>query len=337
MDHSKNLPFVTVVMPIRNEADFIGRSLGAVLAQDYPRDRLEVLVVDGMSSDDTRQVVAEVAAADGRVRLLDNPARVVPTAMNIGIAAAHGEVIVRVDGHTAIAPDYVARCVHHLQQTGADNVGGPMQPAGLTPMGEAIAAATSSPFGIPTRFHHSNRPGYVDTVYMGAWPRAALARVGGFDEALIRNQDYELNYRIRRSGGRIYFAPDIRSTYYGRQTLPTLARQYFQYGVWKARVIARHPASIRPRHLVAPAFVAALAGGAALGPLSRWGGRLFAFAAGSYALANLAASTWLAVRRGWRLLPRLPLAFATLHLTWGAGFWWGVVQLARGVARERRE
>lgn len=322
-------PLVSVIMPLRNEADMIRRSLGAVLAQDYPGEQLEVLVVDGMSDDDTRAIVGEMAAADGRVRLLDNPARIVPTAMNIGIAAARGEVIVRVDGHTLIAPDYVARCVHHLRETGADNVGGAMQPAGLTPVGRAIAAATRSPFGIPTRFHHSARPGFVDTVYMGAWPRATLVRVGGFDESLVRNQDYELNYRIRRSGGRIYFAPDIRSTYYGRQTLTALARQYFQYGAWKARVIAQHPLSTRPRHLVAPAFVAAVAVGAALAPVSRWARALLALAAGSYALANGAVSLRLAARRGRDLLPWLPVAFATVHVSWGAGFWWGVAQLAR--------
>ncbi|MCZ7547063.1 MAG: glycosyltransferase family 2 protein [Anaerolineae bacterium] len=325
-------PPVSVVMPVRNEGDFIRRSLGAVLAQDYARDCLEVLVVDGMSDDETRAIVTEIAASDARVRMLDNPARIVPTAMNIGIAAARGEIIVRVDGHTLPEPDYVTRCVYHLQQTGADNVGGPMQPAGLTPMGEAIAAATSAPFGIPTRFHHSRTPGYVDTVYMGAWPRAVFERVGGFDETLIRNQDYELNYRIRQHGGRIYYAPDIRATYYGRQTLRALARQYFQYGVWKVHVIVRHPASTRPRHLVAPAFVMALAAGAALTPFTRRGWWLLAAVAGSYALANLVASTQLAMQRGWRLLLRVPAVFATIHVAWGAGFWRGVLQQARGLA-----
>lgn len=321
MTDGQALPAVTVVMPVYNEAAFIERSLGAVLAQDYPADRLEVLVVDGGSTDGTVALAQAAAAADPRVRLLENPGRIQARALNIALDHAQGAIIVRVDGHTVIAPDYVSRCVDHLRATGADNVGGPLRFVGTTPLGRAIAAAYRSPFSVPSRFTISERAEYVDTVYLGAWPREVFARVGRFDETLAVNEDYELNYRIRRAGGRIYLAPDIRSEYYGRQTLGALWRQFFRYGAWKCRVLAKHPRSARLRHLVAPLFVAALAGGGVLGVLSGSIRRLWALVIGLYALANGLASLRQAARDGWALLPRLPLVFACIHLAWGSGFW----------------
>ncbi len=319
-------PFVSVIMPVLNEADFIERSIYAVLEQDYPPDRFEVLVVDGGSDDGTRELVERIAASDPRVQLLDNPKRIVPVAMNIGIRRARGEIIVRVDGHTIIAPDYIRICVRDLRETGAVNVGGPMRPKGITPMGMAIAAAARSPFGVPARFHYSAKAGYVDTVYMGAWPKEALERVGGFDESLVRNQDYELNFRLRKAGGRIYYDPRIRSEYYGRQSLGALWRQYFQYGVWKAAVLAKHPDSVRPRHLAAPALVAGLVFGAIGAPFCIWGRALLAIVGVSYVLALLIASVLTASCTGWDVLVRLPLAFATMHIAWGCGFWTGVIR-----------
>jgi succinoglycan biosynthesis protein ExoA len=176
---AENYPFVTVIMPVYNEEAFIARSLGAVLAQDYPPERFEILVVDGMSQDATRRVVQSLPNAQ-RVRIIDNPQRLQAAAMNIALPYAKGEVIVRVDGHTIIAPDYLRACVRALQNTGAWNVGGGMHPVGETPMGKAIAAASRSAFAVPTAFHVSQQPAYTDTVYMGAWWRWALERVGGF-------------------------------------------------------------------------------------------------------------------------------------------------------------
>lgn len=315
------LPLVSVIMPVYNEAAFIERSLGAVLAQDYPRDCLEVLVVDGGSADATRDLVRAAAAADPRVRLLDNPRRVQAAALNVGLAAARGAVIVRVDGHALIAPDYVRRCVELLAQTGAHNVGGPQRFAATTPWGHAIAAAYRSPFSVPSRFTVSRRAEAVDTVYLGAWPRDVLVRLGGFDESLAVNEDYELNVRIRRAGGTVYLSPTIRSDYYGRQTLGALWRQFFRYGAWKFRMLRKYPGSARPRHLVAPLFVAVAVVGAALAPLHRALAGLWAAALGSYALALGGASLWSAYRDGWAHLPRLPFVFACIHIAWGSGFW----------------
>ncbi|MGD8627304.1 MAG: glycosyltransferase family 2 protein, partial [Anaerolineae bacterium] len=255
-------PFVSLIMPIRNEAGFIRRSLGAVLAQDYPTHRLEILVVDGLSDDGTRQTVQEMLSGRPNGRLLDNPGRIVPTAMNLGLAKARGEVIVRVDGHTIIAPDYVTRCVESLARTGADCVGGPMRAVGDTPLGQAVALATSHPFGVGgSRFHYATEPQEVHTVYLGCWPCQVLQEVGGFDPEMVRNQDDELSYRLRASGGRIWLDPQIHSTYHTRANLQKLGRQYFQYGLWKVRVFQKVPGSAQPSHWAPPLFALAVLAG----------------------------------------------------------------------------
>jgi glycosyltransferase involved in cell wall biosynthesis len=321
-----SLTHVTVVLPVYNEEAFIRRALAAVQAQDYPPDRIEILVVDGRSTDSTARIVDEIAATDRRVRRLDNPGRLQAPGMNIGLTAAQGTIIVRVDGHTLIAPDYIRRCVEALQATGADNVGGPQRFVGTTPMGQAIAAAYRSPFSVPSRFTVSQRAEYVDTVYLGAWPREVFDRVGLFDAALAVNEDYELNYRIRLAGGRIYLSPDIRSEYYGRQTLGALGRQFFRYGDWKFKVLVKHPASTRVRHLIAPAFVAALVGGGLLAPLHRRIARGWALIVLLYGAASILASIRQAARDGWPLLIRLPAVFACMHIAWGSGFWAGALR-----------
>jgi glycosyltransferase involved in cell wall biosynthesis len=324
-------PFVTVIMPVRNEADFIARSLGAVLAQDYPAGRLEVLIADGMSSDATRTIIAAIAATYPciSVRVLDNPAQIVASGLNRALAAARGVVIVRVDGHTIIAPDYVRRCVAALAARPAAAVGGRMTAVGQTPFGRAVALATSTPFGVGgARFHYAAREEWVDTVYMGAWPRAVFARLGGFDEEMVRNQDDEFSYRLRKAGGRILLSPRIQSRYYNRSTLRALARQYFQYGYWKVRVLQKHPRQMRPRQFAPPLLAAGLGGGALLARRGPGARRLWGAGAGCYALATLLASIWTARRAGWAHLPRLPLVFATLHLSYGLGFLVGLARFA---------
>ncbi len=323
-------PFVSVIMPVRNEEAFIARSLGAVLTQDYPPDRIEVIVADGESSDHTRAVIASLPGAE-RVHIVKNPQRRQAFGLNAALQRARGDIIVRVDGHTIIAPDYVRQCVRALSVSGAVNVGGCMRPTGLTPAGVAIAAAGASRFAVPTAFHVSDTPQYTDTVYLGAWPRAELIAVGGFDERMRVNEDYELNVRLRQRGGRIYLSPAIRSTYFGRQTLGALARQYFAYGRDRTNTLKLHPESLKPRQLVAPSFVAALLIGAALAPFSTQARNAWMALLGAYCLASLTASTRVArqERRAGResrsLLPRLPVVFAVMHLSWGLGFWSGML------------
>jgi succinoglycan biosynthesis protein ExoA len=319
---SLDWPFVSVVIPVRNEAGSIGRCLDSVLGQDYPADQFEVLVVDGRSDDETPGIIGEYAARDRRVRMLDNPAQTRAPALNLGVTQARGEVIVRVDGHCWLAPDYLRQSVLTLRASGADTVGGPMRPLGETRVGQTVGLAMTSRFGVgDARFHYSRRPEFVDTVYLGAYRRQTLARAGPFDPAVEPNEDYEVNWRIRASGGRVFLSPDIRSWYTPRDSLPALARQYFRYGSGRFATLRKHPRSLRPRQLAAPALVATLAGSALAGLLDRRGAMLFWLAVGGYLAANLAASTWLAAQHGWRHLRLLPLVFATQHLAWGAGFW----------------
>ncbi len=336
MRYDADFPLVTVVMPVRNEAAFIRRSLGAVLAQDYPPDRLEVLVVDGDSTDATVAIVQAVAATGGCVQVLRNPARIQARALNIALDAARGDVIVRVDGHTVIAPDYVSQCVYYLRVTGADNVGGLQRGAGLTPWGRAVAAAYRSPFGVPSRFRVGSRAGTVDTVYMGAWSRDVFERVGRFNESMAVHEDYEFNYRIRRAGGRVYLSPDIHSTYYGRQTPGELWQQFFRYGEYKTTMLHRYPASVRWRHLAAPGLVMALAAGALLAPFQRRIARGWRLLVIGYGVVNAAASLRAAAREGWDLLVRLPVVFACMHFAWGCGFWLSACRLIGASIRERR-
>jgi glycosyltransferase involved in cell wall biosynthesis len=332
------LPSVTVIMPIRNEEDFVQHSLGAVLAQDYPADRLEVLVVDGRSDDGTRAIVGQMLDGRGNARLLDNPGRIVPTALNIGLAAAQGEAIIRVDGHTIIAPDYVTHCAQVLAETGADCAGGPMRAVGETPFGQAVALATSHPFGVGgARFHYASQPQEVDTVYMGAWSRRVLELVGTFDEEMVRNQDDEFNYRLRAAGGRIWLDPDIRSTYYARSTLRSLWRQYYQYGYWKVRVFQKVPGSAQPRQWVPPLFVLGVVGGFLATLLLPWLRPLYLGGLALYIAANLAVSLHIASRTAWQHMLRLPVAFATLHLAYGLGFWMGILRFGPPWKREPKD
>ncbi|MGH2485376.1 MAG: glycosyltransferase family 2 protein [Ktedonobacterales bacterium] len=324
-------PFVSVIIAVRNEATFIARSLGAILAQDYSAERMEILLADGDSEDDTVRIARSLPGGE-RVRVLANPRRIQSAGLNQLLQEARGEYIVRVDGHTVIAPDYVRQCVAALIATGAEVVGGPMRPVGTTLMGKAIAAAGRSRFAVPTAFHVREGACYTDTVYMGAWPRAVLARVGGYDERLRVNEDYELNYRIRDAGGRVYLSPTIASSYFGRQTLGELARQYLAYGRGKTLTLRKHPASLRPRQTIAPLFVLFLVLGIPLCAalpvaIAPWLALLAV-----YALCNIAFSVAAASRGALSSAGRIALAFLTIHLAWGAGFWLGWLGREKTVA-----
>lgn len=322
-------PLVTVIMPIRNEESFIERSLGAVLTQSYPGDRMQVLVADGMSDDRTREIVARLAEAhpDTEVAVVDNPGRIVPTGFNAALDHTRGDIVVRVDGHTIIEPDYVTECVAALAETGADNVGGRMDAVADAPMGQAIALATSSPFGVGnSAFHYASGQRWVDSVYMGAWPREVFDRVGRFDPEMVRNQDDEFNYRLSASGGRILLTDRIRSRYYNRPSLKKLFSQYRQYGYWKVRVLQKHPGQMSARQFAPPALVAALVGGAVLAPFSRPVRIVWAGVVVLYVAANLAASLVVARKHGMKHLARLPVVFGALHIGYGAGFLAGLVK-----------
>lgn len=320
------LPFVTAIMPVRNEADWLERSLGAVLGQDYPMDRFELLVADGDSDDGSRKMLDEYARKDPRVKIIANPERIVATGLNRAIRAARGSVIARVDAHTVLANDYIRCGVDALERTGADNVGGPMVTSGGGPIGEAVSRAMGSRLGIGASFHFADNEHESDTTYMGMWPRAVFERVGLFDEELVRNQDDELNYRIRAAGGRVIVSPLLRSRYQNRQSWSALLRQFFDYGVWKVRVLQKHPRQMSLRHFIPPGFDLFLVAAIAASPFCPGLGRLAVAALLGYFLVMGAVSIAGAGGVAGRL--RLFAAFTAIHHAWAMGFVFGFLRFA---------
>ncbi len=312
-------PLVTVIMPVRDEGPFIERSVGAVLDQTYPADRVEVLVADGRSTDGTRQRVLALAADHPRLRLVDNPEGIVPTGLNRALAQACGSVVVRVDGHAVVPPDYLDRCVDLLERSGADCAGGVIETIGSGARARAIAAAQRSPFGVGNAAFRTGarQARAVDTLAFGAYRREVFDRIGHFDPELRRNQDDEFNYRLTQSGGTIWMDPSLSTTYYSRASFARAWRQYREYGLFKVRVVQKRGGVPAPRQLVPAAFVGALAASAGLAGLRR-SPRWLASVAVPYAAANLAASARTAATEP-DLLPWLPVAFATFHLAYGVG------------------
>ena len=331
---------VSIIVPCRNEAAHIGAFCASAAAQRLPDGwALDIVVADGQSDDGTREALDALAAGDARFAVIANPARIVSAGLNRALAAARGEVIVRMDVHTTYAPDYVAACIATLQRTGADNAGGPWQadasgsPAGSTQ--RAVAAAFQSRWlAGGARSRQLDFDGAVDTVYLGSWPRATFERFGGFDETLVRNQDDEHNLRIVKGGGRVWQSPAIRSRYRPRATLDGLFRQYLQYGYWKPFVMRKHGQPAALRHLVPGLFVAALAafGLVALAGAPAWP---VAALAGLYAAAALAASVAVAASSSWRLLLRLPAVIAAYHFGYGIGSVLGWADVLSGAERGR--
>ncbi len=321
------MAMISLILPIRNEANFIRKNLDAILAQDTPMDEIEILVADGMSTDGTREVIKEYQQDHPSIHLVDNPGKIVPTGINAALRHAKGDIVIRVDGHTLIAPDYVRKCVETLQRTKADNAGGCMTAVGTTAFGRAVALATSTPFGIGnSQFHYSQNEVETDSVYMGAWPKDVFNRIGLFDEELVRDQDDEFNYRLREHGGKIVLNPEIRSIYSTRSTPKSLWKQYFQYGFYKVRVLQKHPHQMSLRQFIPPTFVFSLIGSLLLAIFTPWGKWLLLPVLGSYLLANVAASFYTASKKGWRHLLVLPAAFAIIHISYGLGFLSGLVK-----------
>ncbi len=320
-------PHVSIIVPCRNEHAHVAAAVASMLSQQGINGEFEVIVADGASSDGTRQLLDQLATSQPRLRVIDNPRRIVSSGLNLAIAAARADVIVRMDMHTTYAGDYVACCLHALASSGAQNVGGPALTQAIGYFQSANALAFRSPFAAGgARFHDPAYEGWVDTVTYGCWRKQTLVDLGLFDEELVRNQDDELNLRLVRSGGRIWQTPAIRSWYLPRARLADLFKQYMQYGYWKVRVIQKHrlPASVR--HLVPGAFTATLIGLAALAPFlaaARWS---LAGLIALYVLANLAASmVTCRGRANWRFLPIMPCTFAAYHFGYGWGFLRGVV------------
>ncbi|MEQ1760391.1 MAG: glycosyltransferase family 2 protein [Vicinamibacterales bacterium] len=324
---------MSVVIPCRNEAAYITGCLDSITKGDYPVDRLEILVVDGLSDDETPDLVRDYARNRPHIRLLSNHKRVTPAALNMGIAEARGAVIVRIDAHARVAPDYVRQCISALRQYRAANVGGVMHtiPSRDTPSSRAIAISISHPFGVGNSVFrtHRSEPCQVDTVFGGCYPRQVFEHVGRYNEQLVRGQDMEFNLRLRRAGGRIMFVPEIVSHYFARTSYTAFARHNWANGIWAVRPFALSDiVPVRPRHLVPLAFVLTLIGMLALSALTPLVRPVTMALVVVYGLACVTASCvagW--QRRDLAAVPLLPIMFATLHLGYGAGSLVGVVQL----------
>jgi succinoglycan biosynthesis protein ExoA len=325
-----NFPFITIIMPIYNEAQFIQRSLEAVVIQNYPLEHFEIIVANGVSNDGTLDIIGDYQKRYLNLSLVVNAQKIVPTGMNAALRLAHGDIIIRVDGHCVIAVDYVQKCVEHIEREKVDGVGGPMVSIGETMMGETIAAAMCSKFGVGDSYFRTERgqTKLVDSVPFPAYTREIIQKAGLYDEELVRNQDDEYNYRIRELGGKILLAADVQSKYYSRGNLKDLWKQYFQYGYWKVRVMQKHPRQMRMRQLVPPAFVDSLLVSGIIALVHPVGVWLLSGIVGLYVLANLGASIYTCAKKGWRHLPLLPVVYAILHISYGTGFLVGLVKFA---------
>lgn len=316
-------PLVTAVIPCRNEARYIGPCLDSLVACDYPKDRLEVLVCDGLSDDGTREIVAGYAERHPFIRLVDNPRRITPCAMNAGIAEAHGEVIMPMGAHAVYSPSYISQLVAALHETGADNVGGVLVtlPANETPLARALALGLSHPFGVGNSYFRIGATARraVDTVPFGCYRRAVFDRIGVFDEDLVRNQDDELNARLLKQGGRIMLIPEVVSHYYARGSLGQVARMFYQYGYYKPLAAWKVGRIMTVRQLIPALFVGALGLTGTLAIIFPPARFALAALALTYATAALASAALALRRHGVRCAAALVLVFPTLHCSYGLG------------------
>ncbi|MET7681992.1 glycosyltransferase family 2 protein [Streptomyces sp. NPDC005423] len=327
------LPAVSVIMPVLDEERHLRGAVQAILAQEYAGE-MEVVIALGPSTDRTDEIAAALVREDPRVHTVPNPTGRTPAALNAAIKASRHPIVVRVDGHGILSPNYIANAVRLLDETGAQNVGGIMHAEGENAWEDAVAAAMTSKIGVGNAaFHTGGAAGPAETVYLGVFRRAALEQQGGYNEEFIRAQDWELNFRIREAGGLIWFSPELRVSYRPRPSVKALAKQYKDYGRWRHVVARYHEGSINLRYLAPPTAVCAMAAGIAVGlALTPWGfvvpgGYLAAIALGS-------------VPAGRGLSPKarlqIPLALATMHLSWGFGFLTSPKSLARRVIASRR-
>ncbi len=331
-------PFVSIVIPCRNEAGYIAGCLDSILASEYPRERFEILVADGRSDDGTRQILSRYVAEHSCITMLDNPQAITPAALNLAIRAASGSVVVRMDAHVLYPPDYVRRLVEALEETGADNVGGVLEtvPAEDTPTARAIALGLSHPFGVGnSHFRTGTRERReVDTVPFGCYRRETFDRVGLFDEELIRNQDDEFNFRLIARGGRVLLLPEVSCRYVARRSFRQVARMYYQYGYFKPLVARKVGRVMTVRQLVPSLLIAALLGSAGLSAWVPGAGAAFASIAAIYGVFVLACSVATA---GTDLRCGLALAavFPILHFSYGFGFIRGIYDhlLARSLPK----
>lgn len=321
-------PLVSIIVPVRNEEDHIGQCLESILNSDYPNENLEIIIVDGISEDQTKKIIAEYSVRYSFIRYIENVDRIVPTALNIGIKSAMGKIVIRMDAHSIYTPDYISKCVKYLRESDADNVGGICItiPKTNSIIAKAIAYVLSSPFGVGNSYFRIgiNKSRYVDTVPFGCYRREIFDKVGLFNEKLVRVQDIEFNARLRKGGGKILLFPDIKSYYYARSTLAALCGQYLRTGMWKIYLTRMLPGTLSVRHFIPVFLLFALIGSSILSLLWNLGTVILVLVCGSYLFASLLFSFRISFKKGAKYFLVLPLVFLSLHFSYGLGMLWGI-------------
>ena len=306
---------VSVILPVLNEEKYLAATLAAITSQDFNGD-FEIILALGPSKDRTNEIAAQLAQKDSRIKLIQNPSGKTASALNAAIATAIHPIIVRVDGHAILPKDYIRIAVKSLQETGAVNVGGIMAAQGETFFEKSVALAMRSSIGVGgARFHTGGEAGPTDTVYLGVFRKSAIDAIGGFDPAFIRAQDWELNFRLRKNGGVVYFQPDLHVTYRPRSSVRALAKQYFEYGRWRREVMRTHPETINLRYLAPPLTLAITS----LGILSGIFLSPFFLIAPIGYLAGVIIGGFL-VGQSFATKFLLPVVLVTMHMSWGLGF-----------------
>ena len=334
----ENLPLVSVIIPCRNEAKFIANCLESILKQSYPKDKMEILVIDGMSGDKTREIIEKLKAKNEKlkIKVLDNPKKFTPFALNIGIKNSKGEIIIRLDAHATYIKDYILKCIKYLKEYNADNVGGvwKIMPRETTLINKSICLASSSVFGAGNAYYrmgYSKGLKWVDTVFGGCYRREVFDKIGLFNENLVRSQDMEFNIRLRKAGGKILLVPDIVSYYYPKPNLKDFFLHNFEDGIWAVYPLKFVKVPLKLRHYIPLIFVLGLLGTGLLGiffPIFFW---LFLFIIGVYFLVSIYSSFKIMIgEKDFRYFFVLPVVFAARHFGYGLGSFWGIVKLMKG-------
>lgn len=321
-----NSPFISVILPIRNEEDKILTTLNSILNQNYESDRIEILVSDGCSYDNTITIINNLANQDNRIKLINNNYKIVSTGFNLALNEAKGDIIIRIDGHCEITHNYIEKCCNLLSETEADIVGGVIETISSGLIGNAISIAQSSMFGVGgVKFRNKDlkEDGFVDTLAFGAHRREIFSDIGAYDEEMVCNQDDEFNHRVLQAGKKIWMDPTIKTKYYARQSFKKLFKQYFNYGLYKVRGIQKRREVASVRHLIPSTFILTLIIAVIVGVILQLPSITFSVGF-LYLIFNLAASIF--STSSIREIPLISLAFWILHLGYGLGFIWGLIR-----------
>ncbi|MEM1574227.1 MAG: glycosyltransferase family 2 protein [Candidatus Methanomethylicaceae archaeon] len=334
MENSEKFNYVSIIIPCYNEERFIDSCLESLIDQDYlkeNKDKVEIIIVDGLSKDRTREIIEDYSKRYPFIKILNNPKRITPTAMNIGIKSSRGDIIIRIDAHSIYKKDYISKCIRYLQEYNADNVGGILitLPGGSSLIAKAIAMVLSHPFGIGNSYFRTgiNEVKEVDTVPFGCYKREVFSKIGFFNENLIRNQDIEFNLRLKRAGGKILLVPDIICYYYARPSLRGLLKQNFENGFWVIYSLNYAEIPFSYRHLVPAVFFVSIILSLLMSLINRNMLYFLLSVLSVYTVLNLISSLSLSFIHGLKYFPFLLLTFPALHFSYGLGSLWGGVKL----------